>query len=105
MSAFVAAMYQGDPRWDNVDLFTASEDDREGAMLSSERLRVYDYCFLQEELDVVDVFDTGYFKAMGFDAWDFQCCRMFPFLNGGSIRSIRLCFLGLYLFRKPLRNR
>ena len=87
----VAAMYQGDPRWDNVDLFTASEDDREGAMLLSERLRVYNYCFLQEELDVVDVFDTGYFKAMGFDAWDFQC-RMFPFLNRGFDKTHKVMF-------------
>ena len=89
----VGAMYEYDPEWDNADLMLASssEDDREGAILLTERLRVYNYCFLQRGLDVVDVFDTEYFRSMGFDAWDFQC-RMFPFLNREFDKERRVMF-------------
>ena len=52
--------------------------------LMVERLRIYNYCFLDgilgEGLNTEEVFGAKFFQSRQLDEWDFQC-RMFPFLK------------------------
>ena len=52
--------------------------------LMVERLRIYNYCFLDgilgEGLNTEEVFGAKFFRSRQLDEWDFQC-RMFPFLK------------------------
>ena len=80
----VSGMYQLNATWTNAAAYTLVYDidtDLDNAVLLTEGLRIYNYCFLKGGLNTLDVFKAKYLKENNFTAWDFQH-RMFPFLNG-----------------------
>ena len=79
----VSGMYQLNATWTNAAAYTLVYDidtDLDNAVLLTERMCVYNYCFLKGDLNTLDVFDAEYLRENNFTAWDFQY-RMFPFLN------------------------
>ena len=79
----VSGMYQLNATWTNAAAYTLVYDidtDLDNAVLLTERMRVYNYCFLKGDLNTLDVFKAEYLKENNFTVWDFQY-RMFPFLN------------------------
>lgn len=68
------------PDWTNLDLFFAHENevlDDINMQLGAERIRLYHYCFIEGQLDAIDVFKgNDYFT----NAFNYQN-RMFPFLK------------------------
>ncbi|KAL3231357.1 hypothetical protein RNJ44_00392 [Nakaseomyces bracarensis] len=68
------------PNWSNLDLFTAHEDefiDDINMQLGAERIRLFKYCFIDGDLDAIDVFEGNNYYT---NAFDYQY-RMFPFLK------------------------
>lgn len=78
-----ALLLQGfylDPKWDNADILTEREEkeDYRNMQLAIERMRTYKYCFMDEDIDILDTF-----KAAGFspnEAYVFQK-KLFMFLK------------------------
>ena len=79
----VSGMYQLNENWINSDAVKKREDSYrklDDAILLTERMRVYNYCFIKGGLNTLDVFKAKYLKENNITAWDFQY-RMFPFLR------------------------
>ncbi|CCK71164.1 alpha-mannosyltransferase KNAG_0G01060 [Huiozyma naganishii CBS 8797] len=69
--------------WTNEDIMRNYENEGLGRMvfqMMAERLRVYDYCFLQESEDLNVVFATEPLLSSEYTVEDFNV-RMFPFLQ------------------------
>ncbi|CCD23008.1 alpha-mannosyltransferase NDAI_0A08550 [Naumovozyma dairenensis CBS 421] len=79
----IGSLYNADPNWSNEKIVDFLDDpliDDVNIALVTERLRLFDYCFLSDKsVDSKDVFD-GFINV---DWEDFQK-RMFPFLKKSS---------------------
>ncbi|XDT02782.1 Mannosyltransferase putative [Nakaseomyces glabratus] len=69
-----------DPNWNNRDILIGSDEtnDKNKFHLSSERIRIHNYCFMKERIDPVQMFNE--LNISSTDAYDFQG-RMFMFLR------------------------
>ena len=89
----VSSMYRQDMNWNNSAILSGVGNENEkpdkdaqlrNSTLVVERLRIYNYCFLDgilgEGLNTEEVFSAKFFQFRQLDEWDFQC-RMFPFLK------------------------
>ena len=79
----VSGIYQLNADWINSDVLKNMDDPYgklDNAVLLTERMRIYNYCFLKGGLNTLDVFKAKYLEENNFSAWDFQH-RMFPFLR------------------------
>ena len=69
-----------DSNWTNIDILEWTNDvaDKNKFQVSSERVRIYNYCFMNGNIDPVEVFDE--LNIPFADPYDFQS-RMFMFLK------------------------
>lgn len=86
-SYLIAGIYDQFPDWNNMDMFNYyEENDRSNSVfeLIVERLRIYDYCFLDGDSNTTEVFQEDILDARHISVEDYNI-RMFPLFNIPSI--------------------
>lgn len=86
-SLLVKALYDGDPKWNNSEILVWNKDmamKKYSLLHPVERIRMYNHCFLDKGVDVIQVF-----KKLGLDehnATEFNH-RMFPMFQFVNVTS------------------
>lgn len=86
-SYLIAGIYDQFADWNNMDMFNYyQENDRSNSVfeLIVERLRIYDYCFLDGDSNTIEVFHEDILATRNITVEDYNI-RMFPLFNIPSI--------------------